>query len=178
MLHVKTITFENVTTAHLAQAESFLFEQCQLHYGDKITRARYEALRLRLQSEMNRKDHVLFIALSPEQEVVGCITLSAYDDRIDSIKGRYEGERVAEVSRCYVRSDYRRLGIGRQLFDKATAFAKERDYETLYLHTHYFLPGGFSFWQSMGFEITLDEGGSWQTVHMERLVEQEARAYA
>lgn len=178
MLHVKPITFEQATTTRLVQAESFLFEQCQLHYGDKITRTRYEALRLRLKSEMNRDDHALFIALNPLGEIVGCLTLSVYDDRIESIKGRYDEERVAEVSRCYVRSDYRRLGIGRELFDRATAFAKEKGYETLYLHTHYFLPGGFLFWQSMGFEITLDEGGSWQTVHMERLVEHEARAYA
>lgn len=77
---------------------------------------------------------------------------------------------MAEISRCYVDAKYHRLGIGTFLFERACAYANICAYEKLYLHTHYFLPGGYYFWKKMGFEITLDEKDSWQTVHMERYV--------
>ncbi|WP_024953811.1 GNAT family N-acetyltransferase [Sulfurospirillum arcachonense] len=178
MLHLDTISIEKVSFKNLLKAEKFLFEQCKLHYGNKITPLRYEELRLRLQKEMQRDDHAMFIAQTRDEKVVGCITLSCYDDRIDAIKGRYAKGSALEVSRCYVDNNYRRRGIGSLLFDKVCAFAKELDYEMLYLHTHYFLPGGFNFWNAVGFTITLEEGGSWQTVHMERYVEEEAVCYA
>lgn len=179
MLQVNKIRYERVTQENFGKAELFIWQQCQLHYGEKISPARYDELRERIAVEMRREACcALFIALNATDDVVGVIALSNYDDRIASIKGRYTIENVAEVSRCYVREDYRRCGIGGHLFELASTFAKENGYETLYLHTHYFLPGGFSFWSAMGFEITLEEGGVWQTVHMERLVEQEALAYA
>ena len=95
-------------------------------------------------------------------------------ERYEVLKKRIE----VEMSRCYVHEAYRRCGIGVRLFELATAFAKEKGYEMLYLHTHYFLPGSFLFWSAMGFTITLDEGGIWQTVHTKHLVEQEAHSYA
>lgn len=178
MLHVKPIVYEQVNDTTQLKAELFLQQQCQLHYGDKITPERYEELFFRLKQEMQRTDHRLLLALNEDHEVVGCITLSRYDNRIASLKERYDQGKVAEVSRCYVHERYRRRGIGAQLFEQACSFAKAKKYAMLYLHTHYFLPGGFSFWRAMGFEITVDEGGSWQTVHMERLVEDEALRYA
>ncbi|MBN1839187.1 MAG: GNAT family N-acetyltransferase [Campylobacterales bacterium] len=179
MLHVKTISYERVTQKTFEKANAFIWEQCQFHYGDKIMPERYEVLKKRINVEMSRPECcAIFIALNEKEEVVGVIALSDYDDRIESIKGRYRKGTTAEMSRCYVHEAYRRCGIGVRLFELATAFAKEKGYEMLYLHTHYFLPDGFLFWSAMGFAITLDEGGVWQTVHMERLVEQEARSYA
>ena len=172
MLHVNPIRYERVNQRTFKKTEQFIYEQCQLHYGDKIMPERYEALRARIIAEMSQeKCCALFIALNRDDDVVGVIALSSYDDRINSMKGRYTEGNVAEVSRCYVHEAYRRCGIGAHLFGLACSFAKIRGYEMLYLHTHYFLPGGFDFWQKMGFEITLEEGGVWQTVHMERLVE-------
>ncbi|AFL69433.1 GNAT family N-acetyltransferase [Sulfurospirillum barnesii] len=179
MLHVKSITYERVTQQSFEKAQKFIWEQCQLHYGDKIMPERYEALQKRIAKEMSRPECcAIFIALNEKDEVVGVIALSDYDDRIEAIKGRYESKEAAEMSRCYVHEAYRRCGIGVRLFELATSFAKEKGYSMLYLHTHYFLPGGFMFWSAMGFSITLDEGGVWQTVHMERLVEQSALCYA
>ncbi len=180
MLHVKTISYERVTQKTFTKANAFIWEQCQLHYGDKIMPERYEMLKKRIEVEMSRPECcAIFIALNEKEEVVGVIALSDYDDRIESIKGRYRTGQTAEMSRCYVHEAYRRCGIGARLFELLTAFAKEKGYEMLYLHTHYFLPGGFLFWSAMGFAITLDEDdGVWQTVHMERFVEQEALSYA
>lgn len=179
MLHVKAIRYEKVSEASFEKAEVFIWQQCQLHYGKKIMPERYALLRARIKAEMRREACcALFMALNAKDEVVGVVALSDYDDRIDSIKGRYKEEMTAEISRCYVHEAYRRCGIGARLFTLAHSFAKQKGYAMLYLHTHYFLPGGFSFWNAMGFEITLDEGGAWQTVHMERLVDHEALCYA
>lgn len=179
MLHVKTISYEKVTQETFAKVNAFIWEQCQFHYGDKIMPERYEVLRKRIELEMSRPECcAIFSAFNEKEEVIGVIALSDYDDRIDAIKGRYPKGTTAEMSRCYVHASYRRAGIGARLFELATTFAKTKGYEMLYLHTHYFLPGGFLFWSAMGFTITLDEGGVWQTVHMERVLENSARSYA
>lgn len=173
------IRIERVNTSIKAVAEQFLWEQHQGHFGDRIAPERYEVLKKRVQQENDNPKNALFVALSDMNEVVGCIALSQYDNRIKVLHSHYSNHiTIAEVARCYVDEKFRRQGIGAQLFEHAVNFAHASGYETLYLHTHYFLPGGFSFWRAMGFEITLDEGDVWQTVHMERLVVQEALCYA
>ena len=165
------ITIEKVSLKTRAMLEAFLWEQCEMHYGEKITHERYNVLKKRLHKECENPHNALFIARNEHDRIVGSIALSAYDHRIETLKHYYtHHDNIAEVSRCYVDARYRRQGIGGMLFDHAQRFAKECGYETLYLHTHYFLPGGFYFWKKMGFEISIDEHDSWQTVHMERLV--------
>lgn len=173
------IQIERVSTWMKETAEQFLWEQHRGHFGDRIAPERYKVLKERFTKECKNSQNALFVALTKTNEVVGCIALSMYDHRIEALHSHYTTDaNIAEVARCYVDERYRRQGIGAALFEHASTFAQEIGYEMLYLHTHYFLPGGFSFWRAMGFEITLDEGGVWQTVHMERLVEQEALCYA
>jgi GNAT superfamily N-acetyltransferase len=156
------------------RAQAFILRECMHHYQDRIAPSRYDVLRLRLEAAFFEKGSAFFIALNESDEVVGSIGVSRYDNRIQSLEGHFDEELVAEVGRCYVDEAYRRQGIASRLFDEALAYAKEEGYETLYLHTHYFLPGGFFFWKSQGFEIVHDEGGVWQTVHMEKSVEERA----
>lgn len=171
MLSTASITIERVTPKSKESVEQFLWEQCFLHYGDKIKPERYVELKARLHKECENPSNALFIALTEDKKIVGCIALSKYDHRIQTLHTYYkQDESIAEVSRCYVDENYRRQGIGAQLFEKVNLFAKEIGYEMLYLHTHHFLPGGFHFWKKMGFEIALDENDAWQTVHMDRFV--------
>lgn len=173
------IRIERVSAWIKAAAEQFFWEQHQGHFGDRIAPERYLMLKERFTKECNNPCNALFVALTETNEVVGCIGLSNYDHRIEAFHAYYTTDaRIAEVGRCYVDERYRRQGIGAMLFEHASTFAQASGYETLYLHTHYFLPGGFFFWRAMGFEITLEEEGIWQTVHMERLVEHEALCYA
>ena len=173
------IRIERVSAWMKEAAEQFLWEQHRGHFGDKLAPERYEVLKERFIKEQENPQNALFVALTETDEVVGCIALSLYDHRIEALHTQYTtDDKIAEVARCYVDERFRRQGIGAMLFERACTFAQTCGYEMLYLHTHYFLPGGFSFWRAMGFEITLDEGGDWQTVHMERLVEHEALAYA
>lgn len=148
--------------------EEFLWKQYKIHYGDKIDPKRYEELKNKLYKECENPQNAIFVALN-EKQIIGCITVSSYDLRIKNLSYTKE-DNIAEVSRCYVEKEYRRKGVGTKLFENATNFAKEQNYKKLYLHTHYFLSGGFDFWKSMLFKIVLDEKDSWQTVHMEKLI--------
>ncbi|MCM3651792.1 GNAT family N-acetyltransferase [Metabacillus litoralis] len=76
---------------------------------------------------------------------------------------------TAEIVKCYIDSNYRRLGIGTILFNQALRFCNDVGYEKIYLHTHLFLPGAIPFWKAKGFEERLAEDNPvWNTVHMDR----------
>jgi GNAT superfamily N-acetyltransferase len=65
--------------------------------------------------------------------------------------------------------NYRRLGIGTALTNKAISFSLEASYQTLYLHTHPFLPGAIPFWKAQGFVERLAEADPvWKTLHMDK----------
>lgn len=171
MLHVKRkIHYKRVDKRLEASVKEYIAKECKHHYASRITKERYEFLEQKIASEVQDVRNGFFVALNEEDEIVGSISIFAYDNRIVSLQKHYHTNDVAEIGRCYIKKEYRREGIGSQLFALAKSFAYSRDYKTLYLHTHHFLPGGFSFWQKMGFEVLSDNGGSWQTVHMERLV--------
>lgn len=110
----------------------------------------------------------MWAAFSPEGTPIGTIAICEYNDRITVLKGRYHSVVTAEIGRCYIDKTLRRRGIGSKMLELAEAFCREQGYKMIYLHTHHFLPGGFHFWQKQGFQITLDEGGAEEIVHMEK----------
>jgi len=101
-------------------------------------------------------------------ELLGTIAIAQYNGRIEPLKGRYDLFTTAEIGRCYINENMRRKGIGKLLLDKAVEFCVDKGYKTIYLHTHHFLPGGYNFWQKNNFSVVLDEGGSYEIVHMEK----------
>lgn len=103
-------------------------------------------------------------------EVIGTVGICTYNDRIGLLKGRYAANTTAEVGRCYIDKGLRRQGLGSKLVKKITQFCIEQGYHVMYLHTHRFLPGGFNFWEKQGFTVTVDEGGSAEIVHMEKIL--------
>lgn len=109
-------------------------------------------------------------AFAEDGRVVGTIAVRPYDDRIAVVKGRYDLETTADLGRCYIDKNLRRKGIGSLLVQEIFRFCKQAGYKSIYLHTHKFLPGGFQFWQAQGFAITVDEGDTDQTVHMEKML--------
>ncbi|MCT8137032.1 GNAT family N-acetyltransferase [Anaerobacillus sp. CMMVII] len=116
---------------------------------------------------LDRKD-ATFLAAFFEGKVVGTLAIDRYDNRIKALRGRFDLDATCEVIKCYADRNKRRQGIGSLLFEKATEFSKRAGYQTMYLHTHKFLPGGFTFWRKKGFSIILDEGDPFETVHMEK----------
>ncbi|GMA97510.1 GNAT family N-acetyltransferase [Pelosinus sp. IPA-1] len=110
----------------------------------------------------------MWAAFSPEGTVVGTIAVCEYNDRIQLLKKRYPDQITAEIGRCYIEKKLRRQGIGSKLVKEVEEFCNEKEYLTIYLHTHRFLPGGFNFWIKQGFTIVIKEDGDAQIVHMEK----------
>ncbi|WP_312561511.1 GNAT family N-acetyltransferase [Anaerospora sp.] len=170
MMETSNILIRKVDNNDIASVQNFLLGQLQdLFCKDGQSAVTDDVLGLaKLYIEPVRNQ--MWAAFSPDGTVVGTIAISEYNDRITVFKGRYPAGTTAEVGRCYIDKTLRRQGIGSSLLTIAEAFCREQGYRMIYLHTHHFLPGGFHFWQSRGFVITLDEGGSYELVHMEKPV--------
>ncbi len=118
------------------------------------------------------KGAAFFAAVTENQQVIGTIGLYAYDGRFHALKKRYEYKTAAEIVKCYVDPPYRRLGIGQQLLKAVEQFAQSHFYDTLYLHTHPFLPGAIPFWTSQDFiERLAEQDEPWNTLHMDRKIQ-------
>lgn len=120
------------------------------------------------QHYIQRENSGVYAAFFQDGEVFGTIGICPYDGRFDQLQKYYNQTRTAEIVKCYIDADYRRLGIGTKLFNEATRFSRDSGYQKLYLHTHPFLPGGIPFWKSKGFEERLAEDDPfWNTLHMD-----------
>ncbi|AXH14308.1 GNAT family N-acetyltransferase [Malaciobacter mytili LMG 24559] len=174
---IENITFKQVDKALTLKAKTFIMQECYSNYSTRITTKQYKVLALKLDKLIKDKNNAFFVALNEKDEIVGSISISAYDNRIEVLKKYYKNENLAEIGRCYILKKYRRYKIASKLFNLATLFALKKNYQKLYLHTHYFLDGGFSFWKKMGFEITYEEKGIWETIHMQKLIPAQSYEY-
>lgn len=157
-----------IDTGDIAAVQGFLFGQLAeffAHEGQGAVTADVLGLS---RSYIEPARNQMWAAFSPEGSVIGTIAICEYNDRIEVLKGRYPRETTAEIGRCYLDKTLRRQGIGTRLLETAEVFCREQGYQTIYLHTHHFLPGGFNFWKKNGFRIVLDEGGVYELVHMEK----------
>ncbi|MGG3280264.1 GNAT family N-acetyltransferase [Paenibacillus solani] len=107
-------------------------------------------------------------AFDREGAITATIAFLPYDDRIPDIKGNYSIETTAELVKCYVKPELRQQGLGTELVKRLLPIARTKGYETMYLHTHRFLPGAVSFWEKQGFEFRLEPFDSFETVHMDK----------
>lgn len=150
------------------------------HYGqvtDILRRARIEMFDGRMAPEATAPDIEKFdnaylsatgsmlMACSADGVTAGTIGYRAYDQRFTHV--RLTGSKIVEVARLYIAPHYRRQGLARRLFLQLKQQARSCGVDTLYLHTHPFLPGALEFWESVGFHIIVrDEDPIWQTIHM------------
>lgn len=109
-----------------------------------------------------------FIIARAEGRIIGAIGYLPYDHRFAQLD--YRNRRTVEVVRLFVEPAWRRAGVAAALFEALAQHARSGGIETLYLHTHPFLPGAIHFWERQGFRIIHREDDPvWQTTHMERL---------
>lgn len=92
-----------------------------------------------------------FIAENNSDGIIGTASIRPYDRRFPEVESVIGTGPVCEVVKFYIHPEYRRKGIGRQLYLKAEQFARETGYQECYLHTSIYLPGGYSFWRSCGY---------------------------
>lgn len=154
----------------IENVQAFLVKQLAEFFGQKRSAPLGKDVWALEESYIWPKRNQLFGAFSPDGEVVGTLGVIPYNGRFAELAGRYQEEKTAEIGRCYIDATLRRQGVGGRLFQEAISFCKEQDYEMMYLHTHYFLPGGFSFWKKVGFKSTVEIGGTLEMVHMERAI--------
>lgn len=113
-------------------------------------------------------DACFFVAEDRLGDIIGSAAVRPYDSRFLYLHELLTEEPVCEMARFYIDDGYRRQGIGKELYAKAEAFAKEAGYKQCYLHTSVYLPGGYPFWISRGYEERFWETD--QIVHMGKAV--------
>ena len=82
-----------------------------------------------------------FIVVKDQAKIIATIAYRAYDGRFDLDVG----QGAIEVVKLFVLPEYRRQGIATQLFQLVFAHAEQQGIQTLYLHTHPFLPAAEQF---------------------------------
>lgn len=166
----KEIKIIAMQEADIPRVQEFLLEQLATLFNKQSgqTAITKDILGLKEAYLLPARNQLWLAYSEPEQKVVGTIAISQYNGRIKLLEGRYQLAHTAEVGRCYVSAELRGKGIGSRLLAVAENFCRQYDYRTLYLHTHHFLSGGLQFWLKKGFVITIDEGGDYQLVHMEK----------
>ena len=103
-------------------------------------------------------------------KLVGVIAMMPYDHRFPYL-GKL-GNKPVEVARLFVEPEWRKLGVGSLLFNELEKIAQQRTIDLLYLHTHLFLEGAFTFWEKQGFrflESRIESGV--ETLHMSKVLE-------
>ena len=95
--------------------------------------------------------------------IIGTVAYRTYDYRFDLDIP----QNAVEVVKLFVLPEYRRQGIATKLCKMLFKHAKQQKIETLYLHTHPFLPAAEQFWQLQGYEVIKREWlKNYDTIHM------------
>lgn len=159
-----------VGDSEIRPATEFAFKMIKEVYGRGINPVWDHDLLNFEEVYINTQGNTFLAAFTEDNQIVGTLAVRRYDGRIQALEGYYDLNVTAELAKCFVDKRYRRTGIGSLLFNEAEQFCKRSGYKLIYLHTHMHLPGAFEFWQSQGFKVRLNEGGTRQTVHMERIL--------
>ncbi len=104
-----------------------------------------------------------FMVVKDQDRIIGTVAYRAYDYRFDLDIPTDSVEMV----KLFVLPEYRRQGIATKLCQMLVEHAKQQKIETLYLHTHPFLPAAEKFWQLQGFQVIKREWlKTYDTIHM------------
>lgn len=112
----------------------------------------------------------LLVASTPTIKIAGIIAYRKYDGRFKQPELIFDDSaKVVEVVRLYVQPELRGQGIATSLIRALVEKAKEDGVETMYLHTHPFLPGAEYLWQREGWRVVVkEEEEPWFSIHMRR----------
>jgi GNAT superfamily N-acetyltransferase len=114
-------------------------------------------------------DSTCFLEARDEKQLIAVIGYIPYNHRFPQF--HYDDIQTVEVVRLFVQPWYRRCGLAAALFVELCDRAVAEGVECLYLHTHPFLMGAISFWETRGFEvIQVEDEPIWQTTHMQMLL--------
>ncbi len=170
MINRDSIFVRSIILEDIPLAQDFLFEMIKKLYGyDKTPLYHNDIINMK-EVYIDEPRNSIIGAFDKENNLIGTIAIRQYEDRIEAVRGIYTIDKTAELGRMYIKEELRRKGVGSLLFNKMVEFCRESEYETIYLHTHKHLPGGFDFWKKSGFIVKIEEDNEEETIHMEKSI--------
>ena len=145
--------------------KAFLYEQIMNEYGIGPTPKFHYDIEGMVEYYLLPSNSNFYIALNGEK-IIATAAIRAYDVDYELFKGVYSKEDTASIWRLMVAEEYRRHGLARKLVNTMEEFAKGAGYDKIYLHTHRYLEAAMAFWESVGYEITVQEDDYDETNHM------------
>ncbi len=146
-------------------AKEFLYDQIKKVYGIGPTPEFHYDIEGIDEYYILPSNNAFFVACDCDK-IVATAAIRAYDKDYELFKGLYTKEDTASIWRLMVDEEYRRHGLARRLVEVMEDFAHEKGYAKVYLHTHRYLEAAMAFWESMGYEITVQEDDYDETNHM------------
>jgi GNAT superfamily N-acetyltransferase len=116
------------------------------------------------------KNACFLIAEDVNGDLVGTAAFRPYDGRFPEMAPFLGDGLICEIVKVYIRPEWRRTGLGSRLYAQAEKMAKEAGFMESYLHTSTYLPGGYPFWKSRGYQERYWE--SERIVHMSKYLEE------
>ncbi|WP_407374488.1 GNAT family N-acetyltransferase [Methanobrevibacter sp.] len=149
----------------IKKVQDFLFEQIKKAYDiGPMPKFHYDILNLKDYYIVPSKNS-LFLALDGDV-IIASVAIRGYDRDYEFFKGIYTKEKTASIWRLMVDEKYRRRGLARRLVTKAEQFAQNAGYDEIYLNTHRYLDSALPFWDSLGYQTTLEEDDYDETNHL------------
>ncbi|XER14735.1 hypothetical protein SATMO3_50180 [Sporomusa aerivorans] len=164
----KSWTIRKLTADDVSQALAFIIPMLHEVYPNIPDVAVRWDLSHMAEAYTQEARSTMFAAFDQDGSVVGTIAIRPYDDRIEHVKGCYDVDRTAELSRCYVAGSLRRQGIAGTLVAAIEDYSRQVGYTAICLHTHRFLPGGYPFWLSRQYNNRVIGQDDLDTVYMDK----------
>ena len=163
---VKELQKDNISDYDV---QKFLLSMIKEEYGYGFTPTYHHDIVNMEKYYLEPKNNKFFLAIHHNtHKLIGTIGISAYDKDFPILKGLYNPETTASISRVFVDKPYRRNGIASSLVECGEKFCKENGYEKIYLHTHKTVNGALNFWLSNNYRIVEDTDNNFKTVHMDK----------
>ena len=155
----------NLDNDEINRVKEFLFNQIKKEYGiGCVEKFHYDIIDLKeYYIEPVRNN---FFIVCDGMDIVATAAIRAYDKDYEFFKDEYSKEDTASIWRLMVDSKYRRNGLARNLVEVMEDFARNNDYDKMYLHTHRYLDAAIPFWKSLGYQVTVEEDDYDETTHM------------
>jgi ribosomal protein S18 acetylase RimI-like enzyme len=155
----------------IKHVQDFLFKMIKKEFGYDYVPEWHQDIIMMDEYYIYPERNNFFVAYLDTGEIISTIGIRAYDKNFPEFKHLYSNETTSSIWRLFVDRRCRRCGLASKMFSIAENFAKESDYEDIYLHTHKNLDGALEFWTKMGFVVSLDSNDELETVHMDKKIQ-------
>lgn len=101
-------------------------------------------IKLNIQGILGKSDYVVYVAVSPDEKVIGCIQAQ--------MSLVFYSKPMIEVNGLVVDKNYRKKGIGNSLLKQIELFARERNCTFINLRANVIRKEAHEFYKKLGYE--------------------------